>query len=114
MSYLSSSDQSSKHTPGEAVFEYTETIESGKTGDAIMAPDYAGKLRDWVVGIIPSGTARIEYTLSTRSQVDAGAAVWRAWDAGDVTVNTDDLLGPVQAVRGVSVSGDVTIEVVAV
>ena len=114
MSVLVTNNQTAVQTPGQAVYEYQETVADGVTSEFIMAPDNAGKLRDWSVAVIPAGTARVEYTLSGRDTVAAGGGNWQQWDDGNVTSITSDLLGPVTAVRVVSVTGAATIEVVAV
>lgn len=59
-------------------------------------------------------TARIEYTLSCRSDIDGGTARWMVWPAGNVSTSADDaLLSHACAIRGVTSGGTARLEVVA-
>lgn len=70
-------------------------------GDWVILPPEIG---DAVVSVAPSsGTARIEYTLSSVADVEAGTAVARNWPDGDVAGYTDSLISnSVTAIRCVS------------
>ena len=60
-----------------------------------------------------SGTARVEYTVSTLAAVQAGTARWLPWDLGDVVASkADALISAVTAIRGVA-SSSAVIEVCA-
>lgn len=60
-----------------------------------------------------TGTARVEATLSTVAEVEAGTARWIEWPRGDVASAADDgLLTSATAVRGQS-TGNCVIEVLA-
>lgn len=96
---------------GSVIYEKEKTIGAGVTSDWIALPDKAGKVDNWLVSLIPSGTARIETTGSLRSKVVANTAIEYAWTPGDVSVNTNAAFQNVSAVRVVSVSGEATIEV---
>ena len=62
----------------------------------------------------PGQTARVEYTLSCRADIDAGNAKWMVWPAGNVSNSTDDaLLSHACAIRGVSPSGTARLEILA-
>jgi hypothetical protein len=61
-----------------------------------------------------ANSGKVQFTTSPDSEVAAGTAVWQDWPKGNVTgTDSDAIVGQVTAVRGVSVSGAVTIEVVA-
>lgn len=113
MSYLQESNQTGC-VPGQHVYEYREVVPDGETSEYIIPPDQAGKLENWSVILIPSGTAKIQYTLSPRSRITNGNAVWKDWDAGNVIVTTDELFGPVQGLRVVSITGQAIIEALVV
>ena len=91
---------------------YQGQITTGDTGPAVYIPDSANTIS---IGLVPAGGAsgKIQYTLSPPSVVEAGSATWRDWPSAVVAATTDDvLIGPVTAVRGVSSSGNITLEVV--
>lgn len=84
-----------------------ETVTTGATGTTIYTKGSRG-----TVTLTPSGTARIEYSISRASRLRKGLGRWFAWGRGDVTTPVGDVIDqPVVAVRVVSVSGDATIEV---
>jgi hypothetical protein len=59
-------------------------------------------------------TARVEYTLSCQTEIDAGTAKWLTWPLGNVISSADDaMLTHAYAVRGVSSGGTATLEVLA-
>lgn len=58
--------------------------------------------------------AVVEFTLSSRDEVEAGTALWRAWSLGTVTQAADDALqAPVTALRCTSTGGSTSFEVLA-
>lgn len=62
----------------------------------------------------PGQTARVEYTLSCRADIDGGTAKWMVWPAGDVSASTDDsLLSHACAIRGVTSGGTARLEILA-
>lgn len=81
-------------------------------------PIFLNREIDAAVGlIVPDGNSGYcQHTLSSRDAVLAGTARWRTWgrgnDAGIVYADDEDTIEhPSTAVRGVSVSGALTIEV---
>ena len=72
--------------------------------------------KDISVAIHPAvgETARIEYTLSCQTEIDAGTANWLTWPAGNVTASRDDaMLTKAYAVRGVTSGGVARLEILA-
>lgn len=58
-------------------------------------------------------TARVEFTLAGKDDVDGGTAAWLTWPLGNVSASSDDaMLTHAYALRGVS-SGSARIEVLA-
>ena len=89
---------------------HSETIAGGATGGAVKIQ--AG--RRVSVAIHPAGTAAVDYTISAHADIDAAAANWTEWADGNVTASTSDALnGPVTGVRGRSISGAATFEVLS-
>ncbi|KKN41622.1 hypothetical protein LCGC14_0721550 [marine sediment metagenome] len=93
-------------------YHHTEQLLDGVTGDPVIIPPLNGQPVTCSM-IITGVSGKFQTTTSTDALVAAGTAVWEDWPEGTVTVNTDDrLLSPVTAVRGVSVSGVVDINIV--
>lgn len=100
---------------GEPIFEYSANYTTTGTKDIVMLPDEAGKTTRTLIGLyISSGTAKVQYSLSKRSDIIAGNGNFRDWDSGTVSSNTDEVLAPVNALRVlVATSGDIDFEVIA-
>lgn len=95
-------------------YEYAETIASGENGDTIrIFPLGPGNAQVTCRVIAGANTGKFQFTTSPDANVIAGSAVWSDWAHGTVTgTDWDVLLSQVTALRGVSVSGEVKIEVV--
>lgn len=76
-------------------------------GAANSVPLMTGDMYPITVVCIPGGsTAKIQYTTSPESEVEADSALWRDWEAGEVTETTESVFdGPMTALRLVNVSG---------
>jgi hypothetical protein len=93
---------------------YTEVIANTDNGESIFVHPVFNKSGHVTCTIICSNSSG-KFQTSTSSQIDieAGVATWQDWAEGTVAVNTTDVLtGPVTGIRGVSVSGEITIEIV--
>jgi len=94
-------------------YTHKETIADGVTGDYIVVPPLGDGTRVSCTVIAGAGTGKIQFTTSPDSEVIAGTATWQDWPEGNSTGTTSDtLIGPVTALRGVSVSGEIKIEIV--
>lgn len=84
-----------------------QVIPDGETGDPVyIYEDYC------TITCIPSGTGKIQYTTGRKDEVQNNEAIWRDWNRGNITSSASDIPeGPVTAIRGVSVSGQVVVEV---
>jgi len=113
--YMSTNTQTNS-VSGSVVYEYSAIYTTAGVKDTVLLPDESGKKEKFSAGlIVTSGTGSIEYTLSNRSDVIAGNGNWRLWTNGVVSANSDDLLGPVTAIRAnIATSGSVVFEVIAV
>jgi len=94
-------------------YSYKGAVANGKNGDSIVTPPLLAPQKYPTLTVIPgTGTAKMQYTTSPDSEVEAGSAVWLDWEAGEKTANYSDVLvASVNAVRCVSVSGAVEFEI---
>ncbi len=93
-------------------YYHAESLADGVTGDPVVVPGLNGLPVTCTI-IIVGTSGKVEFTTSSDVEVAAGTATWQDWAGGTVTANTSDaLIGPVTAVRGVSVSGEVKFQVV--
>jgi len=99
---------------GVFTLEWEETISNGMNGETIYIHPINSKRDGVTCTIISSGnTGKFQYTTSSKNSIIAGTEVWQNWAQGNVTTTTtDSITAPVTAVRGVSVSGEIKIEVV--
>jgi len=111
-SILFAVDMSPRNYGRDANLYYSASIADGENGEAVrvtLSP--GGRLSCTIVAGANSG--KIQYTTSLDTAVSAGTATWQDWPKGTVTgTASDSLIAPVSAVRGVSVSGAITVEFV--
>lgn len=91
---------------------YKAVIASGQTSLAVKIPTGVQQV---TVMLIPAGGAsgKSQFTTSTYADIAAGTATWVDMPKGVVSATSYEGINfPVTAVRGVSVSGNVTLEVV--
>jgi len=102
----------SKRTTGVG-FEYTETIADGANGNTVLIPGISGRDNITCSLIAGANTGKFQFTTSPDANISAGTETWQDWPLGAKTGTISDLLlGPVMTIRGVSISGEVKIEVV--
>ncbi len=83
-------------------------VTTGTTGNAIVTPRHPCTVRL----VCSSSSGSVQYSVSLVSEVRAGTATWDTWARGTVSATATDIPeGPITAVRGVSTSGAVTLEV---
>lgn len=98
----------------EKGYHYEEVITTGATGSDVKIPAITNEKGVTCTLIAGANTGYFEVTTSTDAKVAAGAAVWQTWYQGSQTGTISDVLvGPVTGIRGVSSSGEITIEIVA-
>lgn len=90
---------SSNRTIPRQRFQHSENVDG--VGEWLFLPSGIGEL---LLSVDPaSGTARIEYTQDSVSEVESGTAAGKAWTEGDVSVYADSIMAnAVTAVRCVS------------
>jgi len=103
-----------KDLSGVRSAEYTEAIADGENGEAVYVHPHNSNSGGITCTVIPNGnTGKIQTTTSPKASIVAGTATWSDWAEGDVTTTTSDVItGPVTGIRGASVSGAITIEIV--
>lgn len=94
-------------------FNHSESIADGAEGEAIIVKHGRNEGDKVGVAVITSGnTGKIQYTFSSMEKIEDDIANWIDWDDGEVASNAGTAFtAPVTAIRGVSVSGAITIEV---
>lgn len=86
------------------------TVADGATGDAILL---ARRVATIALHPAEGGSGKIQYTTSLPSKVQNNTGRWIDWKAGVVAEATAAVVdGPVTAIRGVSVSGQLVIELI--
>jgi hypothetical protein len=94
-------------------WHHEETIGNGDTGNDIKIFPVPDDKRITCTIIAGANTGKFQVTTSTDAKVAAGTATWQDWAKGVTTGTVSDvLIGPVTAIRGVSASGEIEIEVV--
>jgi len=96
---------------GKRGYAYQETIADGDNGESVVVhpTPVTGLTCTLIAG---SNDGKIQFTTSPIANIEAGTATWQDWDGVTTGNGTDVLVGPVTAVRGVSTSGEVTVEFV--
>ena len=93
---------------------YSEVISNGATSNPIYIPSLGrGTTNGTVALICGSNTGKVQITLDSDTLIDADSAVWVDWENGEVTgTSIDVFVGSITAIRGVSVSGEITLKIV--
>ena len=93
-------------------YHFTESILTTATGNDIHIPALPAGKTIAVTLIAGTGNGYIQFTTSSDAAVTAGTATWQTWAQGTGKTGTvSDELTKATAVRGVSGSGTVAIEV---
>jgi len=94
-------------------FQYYETIADGATGDNVFVPPLPDG-KNLTATVVPgAGSGNIQTTTSSKADIIAGTATWIDWAEGSVAVDTADVIvGSITGIRGVSVSGEIKIEII--
>lgn len=93
---------------------YSEIIADGEISDPIkIKPNGKGISNISCTLIAGANIGKFQITTSSDADVKAGTAIWQDWVKGDSTgIVSDVLVGQITGIRGVSVSGEVKIEIV--
>ena len=102
-----------KRNSKQTAWHYEETIATSLTGDDVIIPASPQVKRVTCTIIASTNTGKIQVSTSSNSKIVAGTAVWQDW-ANGVTTGTysDVVVGPITGVRGVSSTGEISIEIV--
>jgi hypothetical protein len=90
-------------------WEYKDELSSSGNGDSVIIPVNVANIA--ISYEVDSGEGKIQYTMSTIEEIEAGSALWHNWDSGDVTSNSEEFFKPVSAVRQVNASGTTTMRI---
>ncbi len=94
-------------------YHYTEIVGTGATGDTVIISPKDKEQSITCTLIAGSNTGKFQVTTSSDVAVNAGTATWQDWALGTKTGTVSDAItSPVTAIRGVSISGAITIEIV--
>ena len=96
-----------------AGYTYSETIANGANGDTVrILPQRTAKKIACTL-IAGANTGKFQVSTSSDTAITAGTETWQDWAEGTTTGTVSDVLnGPVTAIRGVSASGEINIEIV--
>ena len=96
---------------GKDGYEYTEVIGDGNNGETILIPP--GKDNITCTIIAGANAGKFQFTTSPDSSVTDGTCVWSDWPLENLSGTRSFVVtSPITAIRGVSVSGSITIEIV--
>lgn len=88
-------------------YEYDETltfVSVELTSNAIIMPNNIKSISCFLD--LTTGSGKVQYSLNKIADIISGTSVvWKDWDAGSVSVDTDDVFYPVSAIRFVCSSG---------
>lgn len=94
-------------------YVHTESILTTATGNDIRIPALPAGKNITCTLIAGASTGKFQITTSSDSVVTAGTATWQDWAQGNQTGTVSDaIISGVTAIRGVSVSGAIAIEIV--
>lgn len=96
-------------------YYHTETITSGSTGQTIEIPTLPAGKNITCTLIAGASTGKFQFTTSYDFDTNSipATATWQDWALGNKTGTISDaIISPVTAIRGVSVSGAIVIEIV--
>lgn len=93
-------------------YEHAEAIADGATGETIIIPGMPVGKNITVTIIAGANSGGYEYSTSLDSEVEDGTCIWIPGDMGTITgTESEVIVGSVSALRGVSVSGEIKIEI---
>lgn len=88
-------------------------VSEGETGDPVAVDGFPFTVTCLPSEGSPAGSGKIQFSTSLPAEVKAGTAKWQDWARGVVTSMASDIPeGPVTAIRGVAIVGDLVIELV--
>lgn len=93
-------------------YTYSVDIANGESDIVKLFPAGRGESIGAAMLVCGAGTGRIDFTLDSFDDIDAGTAVWVEWDKGVVTgTAVDSFRVKMTALRAVSVSGAITFKI---
>lgn len=96
----------------EKGWEYSETIATGATGNSIVIPTLRPGTRITITLIAGANTGKLQASTSLDSEILAGTATWFDLTLASTTGTVvDSIISPISGLRGVSLAGEISIEV---
>ena len=96
---------------GERI-EIVKQYSAGDAQDPVFLDVYNQEFRGVQLEPVVTGVGYVQSTLSSRPDVEGGAASWVTWPAGSVSAVTQDTVNPsVTAIRVYRTSGDLKLTV---
>ena len=99
--------QINQYTPSRAIdaYDYSDELTSASNGDTVIIPATITGIT--VTLEIDTGNGKVQASTTPVNEIlaDENNAVWVDWDSGTVTVNTQDRVSPVSAIRQVNGAG---------
>lgn len=105
--------QMEKRRSCRAGYDYTETIIGGQSGNIvrILPAQTQGPITCTILA--GSNIGKFQFTTSPDAAVNDGTCVWTDWPLENISGTRSFVVtSPITAIRGVSVSGSITIEIV--
>ena len=94
-------------------YTYTETINGGQTGNTIRILPASSQGPITCTIIAGSNAGKFQFTTSPDTAVNDATCVWNDWPLENISGTRSFVVtSPITAIRGVSVSGSITIEIV--
>lgn len=100
------------HNVSSGRYHFQQTVTAGAASDPVLLPSVYHHNPGYAPAAVYAspgggGTARIEFSLSTPEEVEAGSATWLPWPDGDVSAGTvRTVAGPVTALRCVATTAN--------
>lgn len=105
--------QMTKRPSWQLGYTYSETIADSEVGASIAVTPAQPFSPITCTLYAGSNTGKFQYTTSSDEKVSSETATWIDWDEGNSTGTVVGIVdAPVTGLRGVSVSGQITIEIV--
>ena len=72
-------------------------VQGNSTSDPFYIPDH---FNEFSIGVAPGpGNAIIQFSISTKEDIESGNANWHDWTLGNVSSGVDGLTFPIMAIR---------------
>lgn len=98
---------------GNKAYIFQESIGAAGTSEAVRVPLGISQV-SFTLGVTGGGSGSIQATTDSDADIIAGNAYWVTWDAGTVSVDTQDVSAPITGVRFVCAVASIKVSMLAV